>query len=151
MSLSSTTQESTSDLRELTVDVHLRDVYELFLVDDLDPSVPGAPMQSGVEQIKAAAQNMKMPEKISMALYLPPDKLEQETVPSIRGALARYCAYRDREVQTEIAALKRGALLELPVGAIVLAFVVGIVLLLALLLASALAAQNPLANVSARC
>jgi hypothetical protein len=104
-------------------------------------------MQSGVEQIKAAAQNMKMPERINVALYLPPDELEQETVPSIRAALARYCAYRDRETQAEIAALKREALLELRVGAIVLAIVVGVGLLLALLLAPALAAQNPLANI----
>ena len=62
-------------------------------------------------------------------------------------ALARYCEFRDREARAEIAALKREALLELRVGAIVLAIVVGVGLLLALLLAPALAAQNPLAIV----
>jgi hypothetical protein len=147
MSSSSTAQGSASELRELSVDVHLRDARELFMVDDFDPFVPGAPMQSGVEQVKAAALDMKMPEKIQLALYLPPDKAEQETVSAIREALARYCAYQDREAQAAIAALKREALLELRVGAIVLAIVVGIGLLLALLLAPALAAQNPLANV----
>jgi hypothetical protein len=147
MSSSSTTQDSASDLRELHVDVHLRDTRELFIVDDFDPFVPGAPMQSGVEQVKAAALEMKLPEKFQLALYLPPDKAEQETLASIRAALTRYCAYQDREAQAAIAALKREALLELRVGAIVLAIVVGIGLLLAFLLAPALAAQNPLANV----
>jgi hypothetical protein len=147
MSSPAKTQDSTADLRELSGEVHLRNVRELFTIDDFDPFDPGVPMQSGVEQIKAAAQNMKMPEKINVTLYLPPDKLEQETVPSIRAALARYSAYRDREIQAEIAALKREALLELRVGAIVLAIVVGVGLLLALLLAPALAAQNPLASV----
>jgi hypothetical protein len=147
MSSPSKTQDLTAELRELSVEVRLRDARELFIVDDFDPFVPGAPMQSGVEQIKAAAQNMKMPEKISVALYLPPDKSEQETVPSIRAALARYCAYRDQDAQAEIAALKREALLELRVGAIVLAIVVGVGLVLALWLAPALAAQNPVASV----
>ena len=147
MSSPSTTQDSASDLRELHVDVHLRDTRELFIVDDFDPFVPGAPMQSGVEQVKAAALEMKLPEKFQLALYLPPDKAEQETLASIRAALTRYCAYQDREAQAAIAALKREALLELRVGAIVLAIVVGIGLLLAFLLAPALAAQNPLANV----
>jgi hypothetical protein len=147
MSSLSTTQGSVSDLRELSIDVHLRDTHELFLVGDFDPFVPGAPMQSGVEQVKAAAQEMKMPETFHLALYLPPDKAEQVTIGSIREALARYCAYQDREAQAAIAALKREALLELRVGAIVLAIVVGIGLLLAFLLAPALAAQNPLANV----
>jgi hypothetical protein len=147
MSSPSTTQDSASDLRELHVDVHLRDTRELFIVDDFDPFVLGAPMQSGVEQIKAAALEMKLPEKFQLALYLPPDKAEQETLASIRTALTRYCAYQDREAQAAIAALKREALLELRVGAIVLAIVLGIGLLLAFLLAPALAAQNPLANV----
>jgi hypothetical protein len=147
MSSPSTTQDSTVELRELSVELHLHDVRELFIVDEFDPLVPGALMQSGVEQVRAAAQNMKMPEKISVELYLPPAKSEQETEPSIRAALARYCAYRDQEAQAEIAALKREALLELRVGAIVLAIVVGVGLSLALLLAPALATQNPLANV----
>jgi hypothetical protein len=147
MSSPSTSQGSASDLRELSVNVHLRDARELFIVEDFDPFVPGAPMQSGVEQVKAAAQEMKMPERFHLALYLPQDKAEQETIASIRAALARYCAYQDREAQAAIAALKREALLELRVGAIVLAIVVGIGLSLALLLAPALAAQNPLANV----
>jgi hypothetical protein len=147
MSSPSTEQASVSDQRELSMAVHLRNVHELFLIDDFDPFVAGAPMQSGVEQIKAAAQVRKLPEKISLALYLPPDKVEQETSQSIRAALARYCAFRDQDTRAEIAALKREALLELRVGAIVLAIVVGVGLLLALLLAPALAAQNPLANV----
>lgn len=145
--MSSTTHTPASDLGELRVDVRLRDVRDLFTIDEYDPFVPDMPMQSGVEQIKAAAQDRKMPEKIILALYLPPDKLEQETTPSIRAALARYSTFRDRETQSEIAALKREALLELRVGAIVLAIVVGIGLLLAFLLAPALAAQNPLANI----
>jgi hypothetical protein len=147
MSTPSTEQVSASDLRELSVDVHLRDPRELFTVADFDPFVPGAPMQSGVEQVKAAALEMKMPEKLQLALYLPPDKAEQATIASIREALARYCDYQDRETLAAIAALKREALLELRVGAIVLAIVVGIGLLLAFLLAPALAAQSPLANV----
>jgi hypothetical protein len=146
MSSPSTTQGSTLDLRELSVDVHLRDARELFIVEDFDPFVPGAPMQSGVEQVKAAARERKMPEKVHLALYLPPDKVDQETMPSIREALVRYCVYQDREAGAAIAALKREALLELRVGAIVLAIVVGIGLLLAFLLAPALAVQNPLAN-----
>jgi hypothetical protein len=120
---------------------------ELFLLDDFDPFVPGAPTQSGVEQIKAASRDRKLPEKIILALYLPPEKVEQETTQTIRSALVRYCEYRDQDTRAEIAALKREALLELRVGAIVLAIVVCIGLLLALLLAPALAAQNPLANV----
>ncbi|HEY7094883.1 MAG TPA: hypothetical protein VH393_17000, partial [Ktedonobacterales bacterium] len=147
MSSPSTTQGSASDLRKLSVGVHLRDARELFIVEDFDPFVPGAPMQSGVEQVKAAALEMKMPDKFQLALYLPPDKVDQESVSSIREALARYCAYQDREAGAAIAALKREALLELRVGVIVLAIVVGIGLLLAFLLAPALAAQNPLANV----
>jgi len=131
----------------LSVDVHLRDVRELFSINDFDPFVPDAPMQSGIEQIKAAAQDRKLPEKIILALYLPPDKVEQETMRSIKAALARYCEFRDQDTRAEIAALKREALLELRVGAIVLAIVVGVGLLLALLLAPALAAQNPLANI----
>lgn len=147
MSSASKTPDPTAELRELSVDVRLRDERELFIVDEFDPFVPGAPMQSGVEQIKAAAQNMKMPEKITVALYLPADKSKQETAPLIHAALARYCAYRDREVGSQIAALKREALLELRVGAIVLAIVIVVGLLLAVLLAPALAAQNPLANI----
>jgi hypothetical protein len=147
MRSSATAPGSAANLRELSVDVHLRDVRELFLIDDFDPFVPGAPTQSGVEQVKAAAQDMKMPEKINLALYLPPVKLEQATLPSIRAALARYCAHRDRDAQAAIAALKREAILELRVGAIVLAIVIGVGSLLALLLAPALAAENPLAMV----
>lgn len=148
MSSASKTHDSTGEQRELSVELRLRHVRELFIVDEFDPFVPGAPMQPGVEQIKAAAQNMKMPEKITMALYLPPsEQAEQEAAPSIRAALARYCAYRDLETQAEIAALKREALLELRVGAIVLAIVLVVGLLLAILLAPALAAQNPLANI----
>jgi hypothetical protein len=147
MSSISTTQAPASDPGELRVDVHLRDVHELFSIGEFDPFVAGAPMQSGVGQIKAAAQDRKMPNKITLALYLPPDKCEQETVSSIRAALVRYSAFRDREIQSEVAALKREALLELRVGSVVLAIVFGVGLLLALLLAPALAAQNPLANI----
>ena len=147
MSAASVSQSSASDLRELTMDVRLRDARELFSMDEFDPFDPSAPTQSGVEQVKSAAQNMKMPEKINLALYLPADKLEQNALDTIRAALARYCAYRDRETQAAIAALKREALLELRVGGIVLAIVVGVALLLALVFAPALAAQNPLANV----
>src|SRR5215831_10816957 len=110
---SPSTQFSASDLRELSVDMHLRDARELFILEEFDPFVPGAPMQSGVEQVKAAAQEMKMPEKFHLALYLPQHKADQETVSSIRAALARFCAYQDREAQAAIAALKREALLEL--------------------------------------
>jgi hypothetical protein len=143
----SRSQPSASDLRELTMDVRLRDARELFSMDEFDPFDPSAPTQSGVEQIKSAALNMKMPEKINLALYLPAGKLEQNSLDTIRAALARYCAYRDRETQADIAALKREALLELRVGGIVLAIVVGLALLLALVFAPALAAQNPVANV----
>jgi hypothetical protein len=87
-----------------------------------------------------------LPEKIIVALYVPADKLEPETLSSIRAALTRYCEYRDGETRAAIAALKREALLELRVGALVLAIVVVTALLLALLLAPALAAQNPLAS-----
>ena len=147
MNAASVSQAPASDLRELTMDVRLRDARELFSMDDFDPFDPSAPTQSGVEQIKSAAQNMKMPETINLALYLPADKLEQNSLDAIRAALARYCAYRDRETQATIDALKREALLELRVGGIVLAIVVGVALLMALVFAPALASQNPLANV----
>jgi hypothetical protein len=143
----SASQPSTADLRELTMDVRLRDARELFIMDEFDPFDPSAPTQPGVEQVKSATLNMKMPEKINLALYLPADKFEQTSLDTIRAALARYCAYRDRETQAAIAALKREALLELRVGGIVLAIVVGVALLLAFVFAPALAAQNPLANV----
>src|SRR5207245_355532 len=115
-----------------------------FIVDDFDPFLPSAPTQSGVEQIKAAAQSMKMPEKITVTLYLPAEKLEQDTTKAIRAALTRYCAYREREAQAAIAALRREAILELRVGAVVLAIVLAVALSLALVFAPALAAQNPL-------
>jgi hypothetical protein len=147
MSAASVSQPPASDLGELTMDVHLRDVRELFTVDEFDPFDSRAPTHSGVDQIKFAAQNMRMPEKINLALYLPSGKLEQNTLDAIHAALSRYCAYRGREAQTAIAALKREALIELRVGAIVLAIVVGLGLLLALVFAPALAAQNPVASV----
>lgn len=146
MSAASVSQPSTADLRELTMDVHLRDERELFTVGDFDPFDLSAPTQSGVDQIKSAAQNMRMPEKILLGLYLPAEKFER-TSDSIHAALARYCAYREREAQAAIDALKREAIIELRVGGIVLAIVVVIGLILALALAPALAAQNPVASV----
>ena len=147
MSATSLSQPSASDLRELTMDVHLRDARELFMVGEFDPFDASAPTQSGVEQIKAAAQNMRMPQKITLALYLPAGKVERSSLDSIHAALARYCAYREREAQAAIDALKREAIIELRVGGIVLAIVVVLALILALIFAPALAAQNPVANV----
>jgi hypothetical protein len=146
MSAASVAQPPAPDLRELTMDLHLRDVRELFTVEEFDPFDPSAPTHSGVDEIKFAAQNMRMPEKINLALYLPSGKVEQYTPDAIHAALTRYCAYRDRETQAAIAALKREAIIELRVGAIVLAIVVGLGLLLALVFAPALATQNPVAS-----
>lgn len=138
-----TPNQPAQSIRELTTDVHLRHARELFIVDDFDPFVPDAPTHSGVEQIKAAALAMKMPDKINMTLYLPADEVKEDTIRSIHGALSRYCAYRDHEAEAGIAALKREAIGELRVGGVVLA----LVLALALLLSPLLTTEGPVVSV----
>jgi hypothetical protein len=128
--------QSAQNVRELTIDLHLRRAREIFIVDDFDPFVPGALAQSGVERIKAAALEMKMPDKINVSLYLPADELKDDTARSIREALKRYCAYQDRQVEASIAALKREAISELRVGGVVLAIVVALAVLLSPILTS---------------
>jgi len=122
--------QSAQNVRELTIDLHLRRARELFIVDDFDPFVPGAPPQSGVERIKAAALEMKMPDKINVSLKLPAEELRDDTARSIREALKRYCAYQDRQAEASIAALKREAIGELRIGGVVLAIVVALAVLL---------------------
>lgn len=128
-------------LRELTIDLHLCQLPELVSVDDFDPFAPDAPTHSGVQEIKAAALDMKMPDRINVILYLPTQELPTHesiggAASTITEALKRYCAYQDREVEASITALKRKAIDELRVGGVVLANVVALSLLLSPLLTS---------------
>jgi hypothetical protein len=130
MTLSAPMTEPARDVRQLTVDLHLRDPHELFVVSDFDPFVPDTATRSGVDQIKAAALSMKRPERISVTLFLPAETLTAETSRSLRAALTRYCTYRDEEIQAEIAAHKREAVSELKVGVVVFAACLILALLL---------------------
>jgi hypothetical protein len=122
--------------RQLTVDLHLHDPRELLVVDAFDPFAPEATTRSGVEQIKAAVLAKKLPEEISVTIYLPAEKASPDTVPMLRAALTRHCDYYDHEAQANMSTLKREAIGNLKVGAVVLGVCFIVVVLLLPLLTS---------------
>jgi hypothetical protein len=132
--------ESPHDVHLLTLDLHLADPREVFVVEAFDPFVPDMPMHSGIEQIKAAALSMKLPEQLRVTLYLPEEKVQDTTMQSIRAALTRFCTYQGAAAQAAIAARKRQAIGELKVGAVVFAAC----LVVALLLLPMLTSPNPI-------
>lgn len=135
MAISSDTKASRNE-RHLSLDLHLHDHREMFVVDDFDPFARDATSRSGVQEIRAAALAMKPPERISVTLYLPAEKVNEDITLAIRAALVRYCDYHDDEAQANIGSLKRGAIGGLKVGAIVLVACLIVALLLLPLLTS---------------
>lgn len=86
------------------LELHLCDPRDLFVfnADAYDPFDPASLGESGVDYLKGRVGGRRvLPQPVHTTLYLPPDKLDQDTPEAIRASLRRYCEAQIEQVQQE--------------------------------------------------
>ncbi len=98
--------------------IHLENIHDLFIRPVEDPFSNKAHFVSGIDLMKSGLTSASLlrEEKVKATIFLPKESIEPDLVGKITAALQRYCQFKVRQNEHELAVFRREALTALLIG-----------------------------------